>query len=255
MVKARAKKTQPRANGLKIRHVLAAIVAAFAIAAGIAGWQWARYADWGPTLTRMVVRGDFKRVDPASVRAAIRPHLGGGFFRVDLDAIRAAVIALPWVSDAAVRLEWPSTLKVDLREQRAVALWNDDGLVNADGVRFAHQVPADLSNLPQLAGPDDSTADVLDQWRTMAVRLRGDSLKLAGLTLDARGAWRARLASGLELRLGRDHAAENLQRFVQVVPRVLGTRLADAAYIDLRYTNGFAVGWKTKSETTGKIHA
>ncbi|HET6654826.1 MAG TPA: cell division protein FtsQ/DivIB [Gammaproteobacteria bacterium] len=255
MVKARAKKTQPQANSLKIRHFLAAIVAAVAIAAGIVGWQWARYADWGPALTRMVVRGDFKRVDPVTVRAAVRPHLGGGFFRVDLDAIRAAVIALPWVSDAAVRLEWPSTLKVDLREQRAVARWNGDSLVNADGVRFAHQVPADLSDLPRLAGPDDSAADVLAQWRTMAARLRDDSLTLAGLTLDARGAWRARLGSGLELRLGRDHAADNLLRFVQVVPRVLGTRLAEAAYIDLRYTNGFAVGWKPDSENEGKIHA
>src|SRR5699024_4917245 len=113
----------------------------------------------------------------------------------------------------------------------------------------------DLSSLPHLSGPDDSASRVLAAWKKMAARLRDDSLKLVGLSLDARGAWRARLASGLELRLGRKRAEDNLRRFVELVPRVLGTRFAKAAYIDLRYSNGFAVGWKPDSDSKGKTNA
>ncbi len=243
---------------MRIRHVLAAVLAAALIAAGITGWQWARYANWGPTLTRMVVRGNFKRVDPARVRAVVKPYLNGGFFRVDLDAVRAAVEAMPWVAVAAVHLDWPSTLKITLREQRAVARWNGDGLINADGVRFVRHAPADAADLPRLAGPSGDAAKVLAAWRTMQARLARHGLTLAGLQLNARGAWRARLQSGLQLRLGRDDATQNLRRFVELVPRVLGKRLAKAAYIDLRYTNGFAVGWKTstsKDQGKGKAHA
>lgn len=259
MVKARAKTRQPQAKGLKIRHYLAAIVAAAVIAAGLVGWQWARYTDWGPKLTRLVVSGNFKELDPAQVRTAVKPYLHGGFFRVDLDAIRAAVVALPWVDDAAVYLDWPSTLKIDLREQRAVARWDDSGMINAAGVLFADKVPADVGKLPTLAGPAGSETQVLDEWHQMNAALKADHLALTGLVLDARGAWRATLASGLEVRLGRGRVAENLKHFIEIVPRVLGERLADAAYIDMRYTNGFAVGWKnsanTSSETTGKTNA
>ncbi|HET6725400.1 MAG TPA: cell division protein FtsQ/DivIB [Gammaproteobacteria bacterium] len=255
MVKPRAKTNQPQVKSLRIRHFLAAVLAAALIAVGLVGWQWARYADWGPSLTELVVGGDFRRVDPADVRAAVKPYLHGGFFRVDLDEIREAVVALPWVADAAVRLEWPSTLKVELREQRAVARWDGSGLINADGVEFTRVAPADTKDLPHLSGPADSAQRVLASWRTMSARLGTNGLKLAGLSLDARGAWRATLASGLSLRLGRDEVERNLQRFVEIVPRVLGARLAEAAYIDLRYTNGFAVGWKSNFEKVGKTHA
>lgn len=255
MVKPRAKTRQPQVNGLKIRHFLAAILAAVLIAAGLVGWQWARYTDWGPRLTRLVVSGNFKQVDPARVRTVVRPYLHGGFFKVDLDAIRAAVVALPWVDDAAVRLDWPSTLKIDLREQRAVARWDDSGLINATGVLFTDRIPADIDKLPALSGPAGSEVQVLAEWHRINASLKPDHLALAGLVLDARGAWRATLTSGLEVRLGRGQVAQNLQHFIEIVPRVLGERLAAAAYIDMRYTNGFAVGWKQDSATTGKTNA
>lgn len=258
MVKPRTHRPQPQANSLKIRHVLGTILVAALIAGGLIGWQWLQTARLGPRLTALVVRGDFKRVDPAAVRAVLKPYLGGGFFRVDLDSIRAAVVAMPWVADAAVRLEWPATLKVDLREQRAVARWNGADLVNANGAVFAHRTPAGLADLPALSGPDDAAApDVLSAFAHMNALLKRDRLALAGLSLDARGAWIARLDDGIELRLGREQAIEHLRRFIEIVPRVLGTRLAAAAYVDMRYTNGFAVGWKNKSDmpTTGAGNA
>lgn len=255
MVRPRKTKAE-QARRLKPRHVLVAVAGAVVIAAGLTAWQWLRTADLGPRLTTLVVSGDLRRVDPAALRAAVKPMLGGGFFRVNLDGIRARVLALPWVADAAVRLEWPATLKIDVREQRAIARWDDDALINAGGIVFAHAVPADLDKLPALSGPDDTTApQVLAAYQKMNAELAADRLSLAALSLDARGAWIARLGDGLELRLGREQPFKELARFVEIVPRVLGGRYAEAAYIDMRYTNGFAVGWKSTPATKGAGNA
>ena len=66
--------------------------------------------------------------------------------------------------------------------------------------------------------------------------------RIVALTLNARGAWRARLADGLQLRFGRDHLLVRLQRFIDYALARVPEALAGAAYVDLRYTDGFAVG-------------
>jgi cell division protein FtsQ len=73
--------------------------------------------------------------------------------------------------------------------------------------------------------------------------------------LTARHAWQLRLASGLNLELGRDGpepVEQRLARLVAAWPESLG-RLArsgapEPRHIDLRYPNGFALrvaGWKS----------
>ena len=71
---------------------------------------------------------------------------------------------------------------------------------------------------------------------------KAGGIRIVSLTLNARGAWRATLANGLELRFGRDHLMVRLQRFINYALTRVPEALAGAAYVDLRYTDGFAVG-------------
>jgi cell division protein FtsQ len=70
-------------------------------------------------------------------------------------------------------------------------------------------------------------------------------MRLVALRLDARGAWEAQLDNGIIVRFGRKQIEERSARFVAVVLRMLVQRAADIAYVDLRYTNGFAIGWRS----------
>jgi cell division protein FtsQ len=82
--------------------------------------------------------------------------------------------------------------------------------------------------------------------RYLAVRgkLAEADLTLESLTLDERGAWRLVLGGGQEIRLGRRDIDERLYRFFDVVAPALAAELKQVEYVDLRYTNGFAVGWR-----------
>jgi cell division protein FtsQ len=62
--------------------------------------------------------------------------------------------------------------------------------------------------------------------------------------MDDRGAFSMTLASGVTIRIGREDIVGRVDRFFGVaVPKLAGD-LDRAAYIDLRYPNGFAVGWR-----------
>ena len=69
--------------------------------------------------------------------------------------------------------------------------------------------------------------------------------------MDERGAWLIELAGGQEIRLGRRDVDERIYRFFDVVAPALASDLQRAKYVDLRYTNGFAVGWADVDKTTG----
>ena len=199
----------------------------------------------GPALTTLVVQGDLQHVTPEAVRAAVLPALGKGFFSTNVDAVKAAVQSVPWVASVAVRRGWPHTLYIGVTEEVPVARWNGSGLVDAQGRVFVRSHNTDYLRLPALAGPEGSAQDVLAEYNTFAALLAPRGLAIMQLTVDARGAASVQLSDGIEVRLGREAAEQRLARFAAIALPTLGAHLAAVAYVDMRYTNGFAVGWKT----------
>ena len=76
------------------------------------------------------------------------------------------------------------------------------------------------------------------------MRLVEQGLRVAALRLDARGAWELDLSNGVTVRLGRRQVDERMERFVQVGAAVIAGQAAKIQYIDMRYSNGFSIGWR-----------
>jgi cell division protein FtsQ len=195
-------------------------------------------------IRRLEVQAEFNHVTPEQVQAAAQPLLGGGFFAVDLDAVRDAVARLPWVARAEARKRWPDTIDLVVYEQQPYARWGAARLVNRQGRIFSVAGTDGLQGLPRLDGPDDRLADVLQFYAQCLAEFTGSGLVIDAVTLSPRGGWRIGLASGASIEVGRDDAQERLKRFLDVWPR-LGTAQGAPAYIDLRYENGFAIRWAT----------
>ncbi|GAL06479.1 cell division protein FtsQ [Photobacterium aphoticum] len=165
----------------------------------------------------------------------------------DVDDIQHALEAMPWVARAAVRKQWPDTLKVYLVEQQPVASWDDQYLVNADGVVFTAPMAQAGKPLVALAGPDGSSQEVLSVWHEMQPLLQRAGFDIARLTLNERRAWRVWLTNGIRLELGRTDRIERLRRFISLSPDLEQQGKA-IEYVDLRYDTGAAVGWVTDTE-------
>ena len=69
------------------------------------------------------------------------------------------------------------------------------------------------------------------------------------LRLDPRGAWEMVLTNGVTVRLGRRDVDARMERFVRVAAEVIAGRAAEIDHVDMRYSNGFSIGWRAGAET------
>jgi cell division protein FtsQ len=67
--------------------------------------------------------------------------------------------------------------------------------------------------------------------------------------MDARGSWQMTLQNGIEVRLGRRDVAGRTELFLDVVANIITGRAAEIDYVDMRYGNGFTIGWNGGSRT------
>lgn len=231
------------------RVLVAAVVAVVAIAGLVALLH-----DAGQRPVRSVrITGEFRHVSKDALRAAIGAHVARGVLEVDVDAVRRAALALPWVKDVSVRRVWPDSLHVAIVERVPVARWGDDALLEADGSVFR---PDDVSGpgtaaLPRLDGPEGSEREVLAAWPRIARALAALDRPVRRVTLTDRGGWRIVLAGDTTVVLGADQGPGVLAAYARALPAVLGGRLSDVERIDMRYVNGFAVRFRHPQPAEG----
>ena len=191
------------------------------------------------------VEGSFQRVSPGDVERVVKNGVHGtGLLSVDLAAVRRAIHTLPWVDAVSVQRAWPHGLNVLVIEQTAAARWGAEGLINNRGELFAADSRHIPSELAQLSGPPDQEAAVAQRYLAAAGRLTAAGLRMTALRLDARGAWEFDLSNGVTVRLGRRQVDERFEKFMNTALKLVTERGEEISYVDMRYTNGFAIGWR-----------
>ncbi len=227
----------------RVKIDLRALLLAPAMLAILSGVFFVTQALLDRPVKQLRLHGAFQRVTPIQVEAALAPALDRGFLSSNLGELRRLVEALDWVDDVAIARVWPDTLEVRVLEHQAAARWGETGLLNTNGELFIDESRYEFPELPHLAGPRGDERRVASQYSALRGRLAEANLALDTLSMDERGAWQIELASGQEIRLGRRNLQQRMDRFFQVVMPVLAAEMPRVSYIDLRYTNGFAVGW------------
>jgi cell division protein FtsQ len=179
------------------------------------------------------------------LKHAVISSLKGGFFSVDLERIERTLEGLPWIDTASVRRQWPDTLLIKITEQQAVARWGTDGLLNPRGEVFYPHDTLSRRELPILYGPEGRERELIARFRRILRTLLPAGLRLRALVEDERRAWHLLLTNGIPVALGRIEPGKQVERFVRIYPRNLAPRASEIAGIDLRYTNGISVAWKS----------
>jgi len=196
----------------------------------------------------VAVSGRFQRVAPVDVERVVKTQVhGAGLLSVDLAAVRHAIHTLPWVDGVSVQRAWPRGLDVLVVEQTAAARWGERGLLNTRGELFDSDERHMPPELARLSGPPGKEAAVAQRYLAAEGRLMQAGLRLTAIRLDARGAWEMDLANGVTVRLGRREVDERFEKFMNTALKLVTQRGEDIAYVDMRYTNGFAIGWRVNA--------
>src|SRR5258708_1587206 len=201
-------------------------------------------------LRDLQLTGDVAHVTREQVEAVVARELRGNFFTVDLGQARAAFEKLPWVRTVNVRRRWPDRLEFSIEEHRPLARWGSTALVSAQGEVFEAAIN---TTLPVLLGPEGSAPEVVSHFQAFEHALEPVGRHIAQVTLSARRAWILKLDDGTVLELGRDNLECRLAGVVAAYERTVARLPQPSAYIDLRYTNGFAVRSPGLKWTRSKI--
>ena len=251
MARKQAKRrTQKKARTFKFPKIRVGRIVAPFVAAGIilATYQLTLVMLDRP-ISSIEISGPFQRVTALQIEEAISDEIDAGFIGADLDYIQKRIVVLQWIDQARVARRWPSRISITVTEQVPAAIWGERGLLNTRGELFvdeAHHIPAEL---PRLSGPDDSAAEVAKRYLEVREQLIPVGLDVRRVHVDARGAWEMTLSNGIEIRLGRRDVPERTELFLDVVANIITGRAADIDYVDMRYGNGFTIGWNAGEKT------
>ena len=227
-----------------------ALLGVFALALLSSGLWWVMQR---PMFTLKVIRlegaeAPLRHVNPATVRATAVPRIRGNFFTANLDAVRLAFEAAPWVRKATIRREWPNQLIVVLEEHVPIGTWGDDGrLLSAKGDIFTANLAEaeEDGELSEFGGPEGSEKEVVARFRELQewfapINLRPDSVQLSD-----RYAWSIKLNNGMTVELGREQSKamlkERVDRLVGIYPQLVARLQDRIESVDMRYPNGLAL--------------
>lgn len=180
-----------------------------------------------------------QHVTPQQIETIVTHEIKGNFFTLDLQRARAAFEKLPWVRAVNVRRQWPDRLDVSLEEHVPLGRWSPTAMVNTYGELFTAAYDAAL---PSFVGPAGSEKEIAIQYGYFKRSLAAIGMTPTQVQVSPRRAWQVRASNGITLQLGRENVESRLDRFVGVYERTIGRLQRRINYVDLRYSNGFAVG-------------
>lgn len=189
------------------------------------------------------VSANYQHITRKQLETVLTSYLNASFFSLPVGQLQADLLALDWSNQVSIERIWPDTLKITLVEKKPVALWNGS-LLTAEGALFSVGNEQPHTMLPQLIGPSEQQADVLQNFKKLSKLLSKYGLHAVSLQLRDNQAWELSLSNGVLLRLGKRDLEKRVLRFCRAYPVIFREKAEQLASVDLRYARGMAVQWK-----------
>jgi len=212
--------------------------------------SWRQISDQGVNnkpIRSVKIEGAFQYISKDKLKQVLSPFMQRGYYHADMGAIHHALQALALVDKIDVKRVWPDTVYIKITERKPVVRWGDNALLTKQGDLLVPDNIENFKNLPLITGPEGQERKLLEIMKGIYIDLKDKSLQLAEFHVNERRAWRIKLASGLEMQLGRKAPLENMQRFLKTMDLLGAEQLALMASVDMRYPNGYAVKWKPET--------
>jgi cell division protein FtsQ len=190
------------------------------------------------------VEGAFQYISKDRLKQVLAPQMGRGYYHADMEAVHKAIKAIPLVDKVDVKRVWPDAVYIKITEHKPIVRWGNNAVLNKEGEILLPDNIEEFKNLPLITGPEGQEKKLLEVMKGIYIALKDKSMQLAEFHVNERRAWRIKLASGLDMQLGRKAPLENMQRFLKTMELLGSEQVAMMASVDTRYPNGYAVTWK-----------
>jgi cell division protein FtsQ len=192
-------------------------------------------------INKIQVSATYEHISHQNIEAILTHYLNASFFSLPVGELYAELSNLSWCDKVTIQRIWPDTLKINLTEKKAIAIWNN-ALLTPEGTIFHGEMGQ--NDLPQLSGPLKMHQKVLQVYEKLSKILSMYHLHAAALHWRENQAWELSLTNGLSLLLGKQDLEHRLTRFCRAYPAVFAEQNDKKFRVDLRYPHGMAVQWQ-----------
>lgn len=213
-------------------------------------YPWIQRVTYFPILKVSLI-GNLQYTEQDAIKEALdKPLDKNNLLLINLKSVQQALLKLPWIKSVYVKRKWPDTIYIELQEKMPLAKWNDANVVTIDGDIFYLQAKQkqklELSNkLPEFYGSFSEIAKIIDTYNILMESLKPVELTIKRLEIMPDRGWKAMLNNGVSIIIGQQKLQERIKNFLWAYKKMLINNISNIEYVDLRYTNGISVGWKS----------
>ena len=222
----------------RVKRLIICIVLVLAAGLGMTACQ-----KLDKPIDRVVVNGDFYHLKEKEVINLIDQKVKDGFLSLNLSGLNKYLESEPWIRNATIRRSWPSTIIVDITEEKPIARWGEKQVLNNVGDYLEITDKQSIKNLPTFTSEFGKSKEMIKSYQLMSEILAPTGLKVHEIRRDVVGSWLITTSSGIQINLGRDQLVQKLRRFQVVWSAQLTSQVEKIKTIDMRYPNGLSVAW------------
>lgn len=158
-----------------------------------------------------------RETDRSDLVDALKVNVGDPIFSIDVTAARERIEALGWVKTATISRKLPDTVRIDIVEREAVAIWQHDGvftLIDPDGQPIGTKGLERYGHLKVLvgAGAPDHAIALLNILKAEPELMT----KVTGAVWVGSRRWNIRLDNGIDIRLPEEEPSNAWTRLAQL---------------------------------------
>ena len=191
---------------------------------------------------------DLKNIENSSVddiREVAKKYVRSkSFFNVDINYLQSKIENIDWISSANIRRSYPNEIIIFVTEHIPIAIWNNKDYLNQYGEIFT----ANKKNnkFPILISKNNKNKIIFEYLSLFSNDLIRHNIneKVVKIIEDDIRSISVILSSGIAIKLGSKNVKEKIDIFFKVYQTLNSSDLSKMRYIDMRYSNGFSVGWK-----------
>ncbi|MBT7542586.1 MAG: cell division protein FtsQ [Gammaproteobacteria bacterium] len=166
------------------------------------------------------------------------------FFNLKIIDLKKEIENVDWIRLADVRRVYPDEIEIYIIEHIPIAIWNDKMFLNDLGeIFFANDIDI---KLPKIYSTNDRNKIIFKYFVTFSKNLIKNNIHNSVIKMDEnnRRSLTIKLSSNIIIYLGSNDIMNKIDTFFKVYNSLNSSDLTKIRYIDMRYLNGFAVGWK-----------
>ena len=190
-----------------------------------------------------VISSELINVNEDDISKAVKYLYSKSFFDIDLNYLKNKLEKIEWVRKINVRRSYPNEIIIDIEEHTPILIWNNKMYINMYGEKF--NVSKIDKNIPLLISDESRINEVFTYFKLFNEKLSSRKLdfKITKIMENEIRSLTISLSSGINIQLGSKDVNIKIPLFFEIYNSLNTRDLNKIRYIDMRYSNGFSVGW------------